>query len=46
MLKKINIKNLAIIDDLAFDFQKVKGLPINKFDKKVDLIVTNKKIYK
>ena len=31
---------------LAFDFQKVKRLPINKFDKKVDLIVTNKKIYK
>ena len=38
-------KNLITIG-LAFDFQKVKRLPVNKFDKKIDIVITNKKIYK
>ncbi len=42
-LKKI--KNFLSIG-LAFDFQKVKRLEINKFDKKLDLILTDKKVYK
>ena len=29
---------------LAFSFQKIKKLPINKFDKKLDRIITEKKI--
>ena len=42
-LKKIK-KFISI--GLAFDFQKVTKLKINKFDKKLDLILTNKTIYK
>ena len=29
---------------LAFSFQKIKKLPVNKFDKKLDRIITEKKI--
>ena len=29
---------------LAFSFQKIKNLPVNKYDKKLDRIVTEKKI--
>ena len=29
---------------LAFSFQKIKKLPVNKFDKKLDKIITEKKI--
>ena len=39
------IKKILTIG-LAFDFQKVKKLPKNKFDKKIDIILTNKSIYK
>ncbi len=28
---------------LAFSFQKIKKLPVNKFDKKLDIIITEKK---
>ncbi len=42
-LKKI--KNFLSIG-LAFDFQKVKKIKVNKFDEKLDIIITNKKIYK
>ena len=42
-LKKI--KNFLSIG-LAFDFQKVKRLETNKFDKKLDVILTDKKVYK
>ncbi len=31
---------------LAFSSQKVKSIPINKFDKKMDYILTEKKLYK
>ncbi len=30
----------------AFSFQKVKNIPINKYDKKLDFILTNKQIMK
>ena len=42
-LKKI--KNFLSIG-LAFDFQKVEKIKVNKFDEKLDIIITNKKIYK
>ena len=29
---------------LAFSFQKIKKLPVNKFDKKIDRVITEKKI--
>ena len=30
---------------LSFSFQKIKKLPLNKFDKKLDFIITENKIY-
>ncbi len=45
-ISMITSKKNFISIGLAFDFQKVKRLPVNKFDKKVDVVVTNKKIYK
>ena len=29
---------------LAFSFQKLKTIPINKYDKKLDIIITEKEI--
>ena len=29
---------------LGFSYQKIKKIPINKYDKKLDLIITEKKI--
>jgi 5-formyltetrahydrofolate cyclo-ligase len=37
------IKKIITIG-LAYSFQKVKKVPINKYDIKLDYIVTNKKI--
>ena len=43
-LEKIdNIKKTLKIG-LAFSYQKLKKIPINKYDKKLDLIITEKKI--
>ncbi len=39
------IKNFVSIG-LAFEYQKVKKLKISKYDKKLDIILTNKSIYK
>ena len=40
-----NSKKKKIIKiGLAFSFQKIKKLPVNKFDKKLDRIITEKKI--
>ena len=45
-VSKMKDKKLFITIGLAFDFQKVKRLTVNQFDKKMDIIATNKKIYK
>ena len=42
-LKKV--KNFLSIG-LAYDFQKVKKLKVNKFDQKLNIILTDKKVYK
>ncbi len=39
------IKNFVSIG-LAFEYQKVRKLKISKYDKKLDIILTNKSIYK
>tara|TARA_B100002052_G_scaffold239093_1_gene223054 strand:- start:1029 stop:1304 length:276 start_codon:yes stop_codon:yes gene_type:complete len=39
------IKNFLSIG-LAFEFQKVKELKIDKFDQKLNIILTNKKVYR
>tara|TARA_B100000287_G_scaffold422435_1_gene464392 strand:- start:665 stop:1204 length:540 start_codon:yes stop_codon:yes gene_type:complete len=41
--KNSTIKKIVKIG-LAFSFQKTKKLPINKFDKKLDRVITEKKI--
>ena len=41
--KNSNLKKIVKIG-LAFSFQKIKKLPVNKFDKKLDRIITEKKI--
>ena len=42
-LKKVKkIKNIVTIG-LAYSFQKVQKIPVNKYDIKLDFIVTNEK---
>ena len=41
--KNSNLKKIVKIG-LAFSFQKIKKLPVSKFDKKIDRIITEKKI--
>ena len=37
-------KKKPLLVGLAYSFQKVKSIPINKYDKKLDFIVTERKI--
>ena len=41
--KNLKLKKIYKIG-LAFSFQKIKKLSVNKFDKKLDRIITEKKI--
>jgi len=43
-LAKVEGKNKIIKIGIGFSFQKVKNLPINKYDKKLDFVITEKKI--
>ena len=44
-IEKINnFKKFKTIG-LSFSFQEIKKLPVNKFDKKLDFIITENKIY-
>tara|TARA_B100000963_G_scaffold361066_1_gene394681 strand:- start:280 stop:822 length:543 start_codon:yes stop_codon:yes gene_type:complete len=45
-IQKIERKFKCLKIGLALSFQEVKKIPINKYDKKMDLIITEKKIYK
>ena len=42
--EKNSRKKKIIKIGLAFSFQKIKKLPVNKFDKKIDRVITEKKI--
>ena len=44
-LKKTE-KNIKIKLGLAFSFQKIKKIPVEKFDKKLDYILTEKEMFK
>ena len=47
ILRKYLLKNPKIITiGLAFSFQKLKKIPINKFDQKLDYVITDKGILK
>ena len=41
--KNVGIKKILTIG-LAFSFQKIKKIPVNKYDKKLDYIFTEKYI--
>ena len=41
--KNFKVKKIIKIG-LAFSFQKIKKLPINKFDKKLDAVITEEKL--
>jgi len=43
-LLKVQNKHKIIKIGVGFSFQKIKNIPINKFDKKLDCIITEKKI--
>ena len=43
-ISKIKIKDKLLKIGVGFSFQKVKKLPVNNYDKKLDCIITEKKI--
>ena len=45
ILKTLNIKKIFTIG-FAFSFQEISKIPLNKFDQKLDIILTNKIIVK
>ena len=45
-IQKIKRKKKFILIGLAYSFQRVKKIPINKFDMKLDFIITEKNILK
>ena len=45
-IQKIKKKKKFILIGLAYSFQRVKRIPMNKFDMKLDVIITEKEIVK
>ena len=45
-IQKISKKKKVVKVGLAFSFQKLKAIPTNKHDKKLDIIITEKDIIK
>ena len=43
-LSKVQNKHKIAKIGVGFSFQRIKNIPINKFDKKLDYIITEKKI--
>ena len=43
-IHRIKRKKKPLLVGLAYSFQKVKSIPINKYDKKLDFVVTERKI--
>ncbi|MDA8548521.1 5-formyltetrahydrofolate cyclo-ligase, partial [Candidatus Pelagibacter bacterium] len=43
-LSKVELVKPVLKIGVGFSFQKVKNLPINKYDQKLDYIITEKKI--
>ena len=46
ILKGFRIKKKILTIGLGYSFQQVSKLPIEDFDKSLNYIITNKKIYK
>ena len=45
-IEKIEIVKKVIKIGLAFSYQKIKSVPVNQYDKKLDIIITEKEILK
>ena len=45
-IEKIEKIKKIIKIGLAFSYQKIKSIPVNKYDKKLDFIITEKEILK
>jgi len=43
-IHRIKRKKKPLLVGLAYSFQKVKSIPLNRYDKKLDFVVTEKKI--
>ena len=43
-IQRIKRKKKPLLVGLAYTFQKVKNIPLNRYDKKLDFVVTEKKI--
>ena len=43
-INRIKRKKKPLLVGLAYSFQRVKNIPINRFDKKLDFVVTERKI--
>ena len=43
-INRIKTKKKPLLVGLAYSFQKVKSIPVNRFDKKLDFVVTERKI--
>ena len=45
-IKKIERQNSCVKIGLALSCQKINKVPVDKYDKKMDFIITEKRIYK
>ena len=43
-IQRIKRKKKPLLVGLAYSFQEVKSIPFNRYDKKLDFVVTEKKI--
>ena len=43
-IQRIKRKKKPLLVGLAYSFQRVKNIPINRYDKKLDFVVTERKI--
>ena len=43
-IQRIKRKKKPLLVGLAYSFQRVKSIPINRYDKKLDAVVTERKI--
>ena len=43
-INRIKRKKKPLLIGLAYSFQRVKSIPFNSYDKKLDFVVTEKKI--
>ena len=43
-IQRVKRKKKPLLVGLAYSFQRVKSIPVNRYDKKLDFVVTERKI--